>query len=433
MIFNNFIKMKYITFSLPNTIKHLIIYNLSYPLNILMIMCLFYYSILQFETKIVAIKKINICLFFKDIFQVIIFFSFYHIEKKKSKLTRRETILSIEEKFDDKVLLTKKKLMTNPDKNLELRMQKDKIDIIKIILIIMVIGISDFFNEKLLYVFGPGHDFFRKIYFIMFICLNYLSIYFSNKLIQNNFPLYKHQKLSLFIISAMSFLCFFIMIIILIVLIKTNNDSIGTLYLIFYTFPLSIINGIKFVLQKEILEKDYMSEYFVLGYVGVVKFFLHIFSNITASNYFRYLDGFSYFFSRNNFLFYTLICSFIFIFSFLLSDFCLLHILYIFNPDHSLLAIQNGIILLFVIHFIYLIFFGGELIISNIFMFIVLLLHIFSGLVYNEVVILKFNGLDEHTKINLKVNERIDKLNCNLLHSNSSISDISISKSGFSK
>ena len=117
------------------------------------------------------------------------------------------------------------------------------------------------------------------------------------------------------------------------------------------------MNGVKFVLQKELLEKDYMSEYFILGNVGVVKLFSHIFSNISTSSYFRYLDGFSYFFFRNIFLFNTLVCTLIFIFSSFLSDNCLLHILYILNPNHSLLAIQNGIILLFVIHFTYFIFF----------------------------------------------------------------------------
>ena len=49
--------------------------------------------------------------------------------------------------------------------------------------------------------------------------------------------------------------------------------------------------------------------------------------------------------------------------------------------------------------------------ISNIFMFIILLIHDFYGLVYNEIIILKFNGLDENNKIYLKINERMDKEN----------------------
>ena len=70
--------------------------------------------------------------------------------------------------------------------------------------------------------------------------------------------------------------------------------------------------------------------------------------------------------------------------------------------------------------------------ISNIFIFIILLIHNFYGLVYNEIIILKFNGLDKHTKIYLKINERMDKENCNLIYSNSSVDSL-ISKSEFSK
>ena len=118
--------MDYITFSFPNRKAHSLIYNFSYILNILMIKCLFYYSILQFETKNIAVKKINICLLFKDIFQIIIFISFYYIEKKKSKLTKREITLVTEEKYDDKVVLTKQTLMNNPNENLQFKLQKKK-------------------------------------------------------------------------------------------------------------------------------------------------------------------------------------------------------------------------------------------------------------------------------------------------------------------
>ena len=395
--------MNYIAFSLPKQVSNLIIYNFTYPLNILMIMSLFFYSILQLESKIIAIKKINICLLFKDFFQAIVFFSFYYIEKNKSKLTKREVTLLIEQKLDDKVVLSRQTLLNNPNKNLELKMQKDKEDIIRIILIFIVVGISDFFNEKLLYVFAPKYDSFREIYFIYFICLNYFSIYFSNKFSQHFFPLYKHQKLSIMVISVTSFLYFFIMVIII---VATDNSYSSILFLIMYSFPISIINGIKYIYQKQLLEKDYVSEHLILATAGIVKLLLHFFSNISSSNYFRFFDAFSNFFSENNFLFSTLLCSFIFIISSLLGDYSSLHILYILNPNFSLLATQAGIFLLFVMNFIYLIYFGGNVVVPDIFIFIILIINNFYGLVYNGIIILKFNGLDEYTNINLKADEQ---------------------------
>ena len=421
--------MKFIAFSLPNQISHLITYNFAYPLNILMIMCLYFYSILQLESKSIAIKKINICLFFKDIFQIIIFISFYYIEKKESKLSKREITYLVQEKLNDKVVLSKQTLLNNPNLNLELKMQKSKEDIIKITLILIVGGISDFLNEKLLYVFAPRYNNYEETYFIYFICFNYFSVYFSNKLIQNNFPLYKHQKLSLFIILSTSIVYFLVMIIILVVSNIKNNNSFSILFLILYSFPISIINGIKFVFQKQLLEKDYVSEHLILGAIGAAKLVLHFISNFTTSDYFKYSDGFSNFFPKNNFLLYTLFCSIVFIFSSLLGDYCLLHILYRLNPNFSLLAIQTGVSFLFMLYFIYFICFGGNLIITNIFLFIVLLVHNFSGLIYNEIIILKFFGLDEYTQINLEVNEKMDIAHCSLKNSNSSSLKYSITNS----
>ena len=427
--------MTYITFSLPNQIIHLTLYNFAYPLNILMVMSLFYYSILQLEPKSIANKKINICLLFKDFFQIIVFISFYFIEKNKSKLTKREITLLVDEKLDDKVVLTRQTLFNNPDESLELKLQKDKKDIIRISFTIIFLGISDFLNEKLLYVFGPSYDFFREIYFIFFICLNYLSIYFTNKFLQNKFSLYKHKLLSLIIILIISFL-YFLTAIIMICLISTYNKLINIIYLIIYSFPISIMNGIKFVLQKELLEKDFKSEFSVLSIIGVVKLFLHFFSNIFASNYFRYLDGFSNFFSENIFLFLTIFCSIIFIASSLLGDYCLIHILYMLSPNHSLLAIQTGIFFLFVIHFLYLVCFGGSFIISNFILLVVLLILNFFGLIYNEIVVLKFRGYDLHTKLSLKINEQMDKKNYNLIYPDcisDSVGDSSASYSALSK
>ena len=254
-----------------------------------------------------------------------------------------------------------------------------------IILLSLRILIQDFLN-----IFINGHNVFNeKIYFLFFIPL------FSKIILKDN--IYKHQYFAL-IISIIGI----IFLLIPVCLVLGTNDIVPNI--------LNVINGIIYplylVIIKHLIEKYYISPLKISLIIGIISLFINcigfiIYSLIEYNDLSLFKDIFDFSKEYNK-----LAISFYFIFYILfriVDQLLILLALFYFPPT---LLIITDMIDPFLSWIIEIIKDGGE-IPDDVLYPLVYIIIIFSALIYNEIIIFNFCGLNKDTK--KFVNQRLYK------------------------
>ena len=254
-----------------------------------------------------------------------------------------------------------------------------------IIILSLRILIQDFLN-----MFINGHNVFNeKIYFLFFIPL------FSKIILKDN--IYKHQYFAL-IISIIGI----IFLLIPVCLVLGTNDIVPNI--------LNVINGIIYplylVIIKHLIEKYYISPLKISLIIGIISLFLNcigyiIYSLIEYNDLSLFKDIFDFSKEYNK-----LAISFYFIFYIvfrIVDQLLILLALFYFPPT---LLIITDMIDPFLSWIIEIIKDGGE-IPDDVLYPLVYIIIIFSALIYNEIIIFNFCGLNKDTK--KFVNQRLYK------------------------
>ena len=257
--------------------------------------------------------------------------------------------------------------------------------IMYIILLSLRILIQDFLN-----IFINGHNVFNeKIYFLFFIPL------FSKIILKDN--IYKHQYFAL-IISIIGI----IFLLVPICLVLGTNDIVPNI--------LNVINGIIYplylVIIKHLIEKYYISPLKISLIIGIISLFLNcigyiIYSLIEYNDLSLFKDIFDFSKEYNK-----LAISFYFIFYIvfrIVDQLLILLALFYFPPT---LLIITDMIDPFLSWIIEIIKDGGE-IPDDVLYPLGYIIIIFSALIYNEIIIFNFCGLNKDTK--KFVNQRLYK------------------------
>ncbi len=223
-------------------------------------------------------------------------------------------------------------------------------------------------------------DFHIKLYFTS-LAFAFLTLFFFNFILLHK-KIYKHHKLSLFVmvlfnIPLFIYYCF-------------NVEIEREIYNIFYFIGYTII----FIIYQFIIEKYYMSVYFVFfieGLFNIISTIIILIIKIKKNYEFNLI--FKYYIINN-----------IFYFSFQLMN--LLNIYY-FSPTKCISADIFARSLLILCYEIYKIDYE-----NNIFRIICDLilnpLNLIMVLIYDEIIILNFCGLNENTEENIIIRQQID-------------------------
>ena len=237
--------------------------------------------------------------------------------------------------------------------------------------------------------------------------------------------IYRHHLISLIIILfnlsliSISYIKYF--------LIKT---ILVTIYYLFNNFLLCLL----YVFGKKYLDSFYVSPYNLIFYIGIICSFLFFFYDLIVflivrdnnDNIHGIILGF-----QNN-------CSFTFVILFLLdiifSFSCIIGIwlvIYYFTPFHFIISE----LISEYIYYTYDWLFGkNNYQTENIILYsLIYLINLFFSLIFNEIIILNFCGLDFNTKIKIEKREKNDEILANLdsnlsFNSVSSIKNINESK-----
>ena len=223
-------------------------------------------------------------------------------------------------------------------------------------------------------------DFHFKLYFTS-LSFAFLTLFFFNFNLLHK-KIYKHHKLSLFIIVLFNiplfiYYCF---------IVEIEREIFNIFYFIGYT--------IIFIIYQFIIEKYYMSVYFVFLIEGLINFISTIIILIIKiKNNIEFNLIFKYYIINN-----------IFYFNFQLWN--LLNIYY-FSPIKCISADIFARSLLIICYEIFKIDYGNKIFLI-IFDIILNPLNLIMVLIYDEIIILNFWGLNENTEENIIIRQKID-------------------------
>ena len=249
--------------------------------------------------------------------------------------------------------------------------------------------------QDFLYIFIIGHNIFEeKIYYLFFIPL------FSFFILKEN--IYKHQYFAL-IISIIGI----IFLLIPVCLVLGTKDIAPNI--------LNLINGIIYplylVIIKYLIEKYYISPLKIGLIIGIIALFLNCIGYIIYSlikyndlSYFKYIFDFSIEFNKLKLSIYIIL----YILFRLFDQLLILLALFYFSPT---LLIITDIIDPFLSWIIKIIKDGGK-IPDDVLYPIGYIIYIFSALIYNEIIIFNFSGLNKDTKkfVNQRLCEELKEI-----------------------
>ena len=341
-------------------------------------------KIFQYMTMIESIRTDTFVVFLKNFFGNL-FFIGYFLEKKFSQMSESEgtEVEQIEQKKDGELIVERKKVNNNRisikdliDKNFHY-----KLKIISILLF-------TYLTEEIYFIIDNSHLFDREIipYRNFF---TFVSIFIFNHLLKKS-KIYRHQKIAIIITMVLSFVS------IIFFLYYTEVFSINK-YLRYIS--LFLILGLEYVLEKYLIERFYMNIYLILGIrslfgtivFGIIRFILQF-----KTLYMTDISGVS-FVQKSFYIFFILV-----------AEYLKLVILFHFTPFHIYCATQLADLIYslyytFERHIIYDLDMVSEFFIYQIIFALISLVLI---LIFIEVLILNFCGLNINTK--KYINERSD-------------------------
>jgi len=305
----------------------------------------------------------------------------------------------------------------NPLKENENLMNKEKRK--KKILFIIFLTVIDFSRNIYSIIFKTIHkdyiDAFNLGKQSIGIFLEILLLIIISKLVLKT-SLYRHNLLSLIIILFNLLLIFFSYI---------NYFQILTILVIIYYLFKNFLLCLFYIFGKKYLESFYVSPYNLILYIGLICSFIFLFYDFIAFLIVREnnpnIHGIILGFQNNNRLTFVII----FLLDIIISFSCNIGIwlsIYYFTPFHYIISELFSEY----IYYTYDWLFGkSDYKTGNIILYsLIYLINLFFSLIFNEIIILNFCGLDFNTKINIEKRERKDEILANL-DLNSSMNSVS--------
>ena len=344
-------------------------------------LCPVFFILLNILSNLIDKNKLVITpSFFDSIFEDLSFIFagfFYFIPYFKANFNKKTDSPSINERNDSGAIYFNNKVKI------------DKYKFCKIIMIIMLLSLINVIQH-----FLHNFIFYKKVFEERIYDLYFFPL-FSRIILKEN--IYKHQKFALIIsISGIIFL-------VIPVCLKIRTvDIIPNI--------LNFINGIIFslfvVIIKYLIEKYYIHPFKISLLLGIISSFLDCIAFISYSlieyndlNYFK--DCFEFLPNKNKFI--IIIYIILFLLLYMIEE--LLNFLALFYFSPTLLVITN-MLTPFIAWIIKSIKYGVK-IPDDVLYPIGYLIVIFFALIYNEIIIFNFCGLNKNTK--KFVNQRLDK------------------------
>ena len=271
-----------------------------------------YYESLRNDTSLLLVKNVL----------GIFFFIFYSVEKKRTKLTERNTLQQIE-KHEKGQLVIETHITKLRRQSITDYILPKKIIYFFIILKIII----TYFAEEAYFLVDNNHIFDREIvsYRNFFLMIS-LSV-FSQLLLRSNNSIYIHQIIPISVILLGN------LVIIIVFQVYFERSFINQLYKLSNYITLFSFLGLEFVLEKILIDFDCLNIFLILGIksgFGTVVFFIIRF--IFDKKHIIYAD--------------TVICppiqKIFYVISLLLVEFLKLIVIQNFSPFHIFCSMQLG-------------------------------------------------------------------------------------------
>ena len=314
----------------------------------------------------------------------IFFFIIYSVEKKRAKLTERSSLHKIEKRENGKLIIETHIAKIRRPSIMDFILPNKLVYFFIFLKIIIT-----YFIEESYFFLDNNHIFDREVvsYRNFFLMISLFT--FSQLLLKNNNSIYLHQiiPISLIILGNLA-----IVIVFQTYFVKSFKDQ---LYKLSNYINLFTLLGLEFVLEKILIDYDYVSIFLILGIkslFGAIIFFIIRF--VFDQKYIIYAD--------------TIICSPIqkifYVFFLLLVEFLKLIVIQSFSPLHIFCSMQLGDLLYYFFYTFERIKIYKLEIPSKIPYFLQGLfanLSFILTLIFCEILILRFCKMDENTKMSI--------------------------------